>query len=523
MPHPPTPEQAAIIYAAGHSTASLMISAYAGTAKTTTIEMLASHLKTPSVLALAFNVKIKQELEARLPKTFTVKTMNGLGHSAWAKATGKRLTLDIGKIGKLITATAKATGLTLEKDRWVAVKDLVEAARTIGLVPSAFPHAKSYREDTSEAWLTLAEENDISATEALCTFARSVLIESIKQSYTGLIDFSDQIYMSVCFGGVFPRFHTTIVDEAQDLSPMNHQMVRRATVSRLIICGDPKQSLYQFRGAASDSMGKIRPLQALWEDYALTVTFRCPKVLVERQHYHAPGFTAAEGNPMGKVVELPNGLAKVPDWAPDPDASWSFSDLLRAINIPEGQRLLPDTLAILSRNNAPLITMAFKLIRRGQGIKMLGRDLGKGLILTIRKIVPQAETPIKETCSALQTWFERESSILAANKKESASEKLSDRYESICAVVESVDLHTQGELCSTIESLFSKDSGLITLATAHRAKGLEWPHVLHLDPWRIPSRWAKSEEALLQETNARYVIETRAKETLILADLETFK
>jgi superfamily I DNA/RNA helicase len=90
-------------------------------------------------------------------------------------------------------------------------------------------------------------------------------------------------------------------------------------------------------------------------------------------------------------------------------------------------------------------------------------------------------------------------------------------------VVESVDLHTQGELCSTIESLFSKDSGLITLATAHRAKGLEWPHVLHLDPWRIPSRWAKSEEALLQETNARYVIETRAKETLILADLETFK
>ena len=58
---------------------------------------------------LAHDAQIKQELESRLPKTFTVKTLNGLGHTAWAKATGKRLTLDTGKLGKLVTATAETS------------------------------------------------------------------------------------------------------------------------------------------------------------------------------------------------------------------------------------------------------------------------------------------------------------------------------------------------------------------------------------------------------------------------------
>lgn len=107
----PTPEQQAILEAASLP-ASLMISAFAGTAKTTTLELLAPRLAAPSILALAFNVKIKDELEKRLPKHFTVKTMNGLGHGAWGKATGKRLTLDTSKLGKAITQEAKARAKT---------------------------------------------------------------------------------------------------------------------------------------------------------------------------------------------------------------------------------------------------------------------------------------------------------------------------------------------------------------------------------------------------------------------------
>lgn len=223
---------------------------------------------------------------------------------------------------------------------------------------------------------------------------------------------------------------------------------------------------------------------------------------------------------MGKVIQWtnPEGL---PTQKPEP--CWTYSDLLRAIGVPEGQRLAPNALAVLCRNNAPLITMAFRLIRRGQGVGMLGRDLGKGLVVQIRKTVPQKDAPIGGVVEALTTWRDREASVLRANNNESGLEKLFDRFESIMAVVDSTEVRNQEELCLAIESLFSKDSGLITLASAHKAKGLEWQHVLHLDPWRVPSRWAKSPEALLQESNAQYVIETRAKETLLLANLEDFK
>ena len=52
--------------------------------------------------------------------------------------------------------------------------------------------------------------------------------------------------------------------------------------------------------------------------------------------------------------------------------------------------------------------------------------------------------------------------------------------------------------------------------------------MLHLDPWRIPSKWARlaaddnNSVPLEQEYNLQYVIETRAKNTLILANLEQF-
>ena len=79
----PTLEQQHIIDAA-RSPASLMVNALAGTGKTTTLTMLAAALPKEPSLALAFNKKIKEELEKRFPPHFTVMTMNGLGHRAWS-------------------------------------------------------------------------------------------------------------------------------------------------------------------------------------------------------------------------------------------------------------------------------------------------------------------------------------------------------------------------------------------------------------------------------------------------------
>jgi len=505
MTHAPTPEQQAIISAAEHSTASLMIAAYAGTAKTTTIEMLASRLDAPSILALAFNVKIKEELATRLPSHFTVKTLNGLGHGAWMKATGKKITLDAGKLGKIITPLAKSARIELSKEEWVNVKDLVTEARKIGLIPSTFPHKGLVPDDISH-WRALAEQADVFCGPELLDFARSVLLESCKQAFQGVIDFDDQIYMAALFNGVFPKFHTVIVDEAQDLSILNHKMLQKVVTHRLIVCGDKKQSLYAFRGADTQSMEKIRLLRADWLDFPLTLTFRCPKVVVDRQQEHAPGYRASENNLQGELLDWTEHLPPT-----NTPSSWGWKD------IPQ-----PGKLAILCRNNSPLIKLAFRLIRQNVACHMLGRDLGKNLIATLNKLALKPTTAISIVAATLLSWKDREAAVLRANEKDSALDKLHDRYESICAVMESAPVNTLGELVSAITSLFAKDKGLVTMATAHKAKGLEWDTVLHLDPWRVPSKFAKSDEDLQQEANVQYVIETRAKNTLILASYADF-
>lgn len=80
---------------------------------------------------------------------------------------------------------------------------------------------------------------------------------------------------------------------------------------------------------------------------------------------------------------------------------------------------------------------------------------------------------------------------------------------------------TLGAAIAYCEHLFSA-KGPIQLLSGHKAKGLEWETVYHLDPQRIPSPWSKEGEALEQELNVRYVIETRAKDALYFVRLEDF-
>ena len=66
-----------------------------------------------------------------------------------------------------------------------------------------------------------------------------------------------------------------------------------------------------------------------------------------------------------------------------------------------------------------------------------------------------------------------------------------------------------------------KQEGPIQLMSGHKAKGLEYETVFHLDPWRIPSRFAhEGTEEFEQELNVRYVIETRFKQNLYLVTTE---
>lgn len=498
MSRNPTAEQSAIIAAAA-SKASIMVNALAGTGKTTTLTMLAEALPKEPILALAFNKKIKEELAERFPSNFTIMTMNGLGHKAWAGLLNKKkLFIDDKKLSRLTTEALKP--FRESQDAWASIKLLVVHAMRRGLVPSQFQHAKGFLVDTPETWATLATECDVELSPDERKLARKILISSIEEGLGGKISFDDQVYLPVVFHGNFPRYNIVLVDEAQDLSPLNHAMLRKVCGGRLIVVGDPRQAIYAFRGADSKSMGSIRALKPEWIELPLNTTFRCPKAVVARQQDHAPGYVAAPDNPEGRVI----------DWTNDP---WTWDNVKAAQH---------GSLAILCRNNAPLVSMAFKLIKRGVGVTMMGREIGKGLEILTKKLETESLMPIAEFATVLHAWHETQFSLAEANDDQTKMENIQDKYECLLAVMEGQNPATSQDLRRALSTIFAAE-GSIILATGHKAKGLEWGTVIHLDPWRIPSKYAKSPAEIEQEHNLRYVLETRTKHTLILASLTSFK
>ncbi len=513
----PTDEQIAVVEAVA-SGDSVMVDALAGCTKSTTLELAAPKVKGPA-LGLAFNKKIQLHLQSRMPGNFEIKTFNGFGHGALMRAVKPKIVLDDKKLGKLVSQIAKDRRVDLTSDQWDEMRKLVSKVMQAGITPG--DRGKPLAPDTIDSWWDLADDLWIQreSFDFIYEMAREVWEAGIRQvEQDGIISFDDQVYYPTCISGNFPKYPKIFVDEAQDLSPLNHAMLAQSIRDdgQLTVVGDPKQAIYAFRGADSKSMNKIRRLRNSWTDRSLMTTFRCPKLVVDRQQFHAPGYKAWHTNTDGVVAELKPGTAgfSLMD-------GWNWKDI---------QKLLPHpncTMMVLCRNNGPLLSLAFKLIRAQIGVVMIGRDIGKGLISLSKKLLPEDGTPRDICAGKVQDWIESETSLARANKHEEKIAGITDRGECLLAVIDS-GCANAGELRQMLTRLFAREAGQVQLSSIHKAKGLEADFILHLDPWRIPSKFAIAAaktgdySQMEQENNLRYVAETRTKHTLVNASLGDF-
>jgi DNA helicase-2/ATP-dependent DNA helicase PcrA len=478
----PTPEQAAILAAAVGTTDNLLVNALAGTGKTSTIEMICAAIQGIPILYLAFNKRIVDEAVKRMPSHVECRTQNSVGHRVWGQATGRRLVVAADKMRTIVRALISEMPKAHQGAYWGDFSDILkwcQRAKRDGYVPKRWVGPCQPVMDWEE--FTDRYDDDMPHRGIL----DDALMRSISAAYEGGIDYDDQIYMPVIFGGPWPKFPLVIVDEAQDLSPLNHAMLEKLVAKRLIAVGDPWQSIYAFRGAVCNGMSALHERFSM-TDLPLSVTFRVPKTGVERARSRVPHFVAALANPIGEVTTL---------------TEWSAADV-------------PAEAAIICRNNAPLISLAFKLLRSGRAIKLVGMDIGAGLVRTLRKLGPLDLHGVALT-TAIDDWTEHE--LRTARRSTGA---VYDRQECLHALCEGRS--SLGDAIANAEDLFRRE-GPIQLLSGHKSKGLEWPVVFHLDPWRIPSKFARAGEALEQELNVKYVIETRFKERLILVDLEGWR
>lgn len=479
----PTDEQLAIIEATRTSKDNLLVNALAGTGKTSTIEMLCRAITDIPILYIAFNKRVVTEAKERMPGHVECLTQNSLGHRVWAQATGRKLVLANDKMRTILRAVISDQPRRAQETLWDDYSDIMtwlQRAKRDGFVPTIWDGPVKRLYSSLREWASKYGE-----VPEHIEIINTCLCRSISAAYEGGIDFDDQIYMPVLFSGTWPRFPLTVIDEAQDLSPLNHEMLASLVGNRrLIAVGDPWQSIYAFRGAICNGMDALASRFAM-KRLTLSMTFRVPKVGVERARTRVPFFIAHEANPAGEVIEL---------------TSWGPSDI-------------PTEAAILCRNNAPLLSLAFKLLRANRAIKLVGMDIGANLVRALKKLGPPTLTG-QALSQALAKW---RTAQLAAGRAPAGVE---DRFECLTALC--FGRTSLGDAILAATDLFKRE-GPIQLLSIHRSKGLEWNEVFHLDPWRIPSKYADPDsEEWEQELNVRYVGETRFKRTMYLVNLEDF-
>lgn len=490
MPFAPTPEQAAIVEAARTTKANLLVSALAGATKTSTLVLVSQAVLTPT-LALAFNKRIAEEMATRLPGHVQSATINSICHRAWMAAQNKRMAVDANKGYNSLKEYADSRPQFEKREiqeNFSAIMRAVRLAKSAGYVP---PKARSMGKSLCEAGefeASLWTAVDCDIDDFFLSVVDEMLLRSIAESYSGLIDFDDQIYMATLFGGQFTKYPLVLGDEVQDWSPLNFETVKRLIGNRLIAVGDPNQAIYGFRGAHTSAMSVLKETFDM-KELPLTVSMRCPRKVVEYVQHRVPHMRYPDWAIEGKVERL--GQL-------DPQA-------------------IPDGAAIICRNNAPLFACAMRLIRAGRGVHLVGNDIGAGLVKLMKKIAPTT-VPKEEFRTAINRWRSGEIS----RQPEARHAIINDK--AACMQVFADVGNDSSEAMVWAENLF-KHAGPIQMMTGHKSKGLEYDTVYHLEPHLIPSKWSRkaAEEGdatqLQQEYNLQYVIHTRAKKELFLIDL----
>jgi DNA helicase II / ATP-dependent DNA helicase PcrA len=565
--------QQAIFSAVTDSDASLMVNAVAGSGKTTVLEECGRLLweqrrpqepqepqeqggRMRKVVFVAFSKDIATEINRRfkakgLPEIGS--TLHSVGWAAWRLSLGLDGVCEVDN-GKVFAIMKEVIPNWKEREKWgETTRRMVGLGKQVGIVPDPldrglYPtmqdslHALELQglvEDTEREWERLADHYGVDWKEVHLGLVRRVLARSIEMSRE-TCDFDDMLYMPVVAGVKFPRYDVVFVDEAQDVSGIQIEMVSRMAcgTGRVIAVGDRNQAIYGFRGAHTSAMDDIRDRFSC-QELPLSISYRCPVAVVQHAQQWVPEIEAREDAPWGYV-------AADADWAKEAEsATGRDGDTEDAVSKWQGINDFAAGDAILCRCSRPLVEVAFGLVRKRIPCRVLGREIGSGLVAVIKSAIKQGSGDVRTSVDAfggsggmLEAYVAGKCARWAEKQKFAEIASLRDKADTIRVFLDEAEgesharahgssvsgglamaasaIATVGDLIAEIERVLTSENGAgVTLATVHKAKGLEFARVFVLDAEELmPGPWARSGWEMQQEQNLRYVAATRAKREL---------
>jgi DNA helicase-2/ATP-dependent DNA helicase PcrA len=460
-------EQSDIFWWFHEGTGNLVVEAYAGTGKTTTIKQAFEHALESHMLYAVFNKKNQREAEAKITDhRVDVKTLHSVGF----------------RFIKGMWPNAKPDD-EVESDRAKSClrdgspKDIAALCRLVAFVKNMciHPHVSDIQRIIQEQDIQWTRDADL-----LWVKAEEVLNLSKERDKAGRISFNDMVWLPVAMDWVKPRYDLVVIDEAQDMNLPQLTMAMRASRGRIVVVGDSRQAIYGFRGAVQNAMAMMK-VKLKAHTLSLTTTYRCPKSVVAVAQETVPAYKAAPTAPEGKVE--------------------SINEAKMHATIKVGD-------AILSRLNAPLMPTALSLLRKDIPARIEGRDIGKQLVGMVKSMRAKS---VPHFIEKVETWQAKQIQRLEGTKNSDKKlEQVADVAATLKALAEGAT--SVGDIERRITNLFQdtdeNSAPAVVLSSVHKAKGLEWGRVFLLSE--------TFRNKTVEEQNIYYVAVTRAMKELYM-------
>lgn len=479
-----------------HGVRNMVITAAAGSAKTTTIENCLRFIpEGKRILYVAFNVstvdKLKQEIVDR--PGVEIYTFHGLG---------ARVLRENGIYGKDIddfkyTRYIKENILSLTSYGETASLGDLEADYMAN-IELLVNYSRYYLKMTEREISEVAEIYGIVPKRDEYEVVRKCLIWG-KDNHEN-IDHTDLIWLPNVLNLTTKRFlyDYVFIDEAQDMTFARQGLVDKTFKrgARFIAVGDKKQQINVWCGATEESLDNYmkRPNTAL---FTLPISYRIPKIIEPIAQKYSPEIVARPDAPMGEIR--------------------------RDVSANDAR---PGDL-VLCRMSSNLVELYLQYVRNNMKAYLKGYDVYKKEYLDLinrfdsERIDIHCATDMGLMPRLYRYFFESVDSLRdKLNIDEDEAFRHPDSiilFDKIQAIkILSEGLKTVSELRDKVDCIFTgTKENAITLSTVHKAKGLEAENVFILAPSLLENpAFAVYEWERTMERNLAYVAITRASKTL---------
>jgi ATP-dependent DNA helicase UvrD/PcrA len=325
------------------------------------------------------------------------------------------------------------------------------------------------------------------------------------------------------------RFYT--VDEYQDVSPLQHDLLRLWLGARNDVCvvGDASQTIYSFAGASPE--------------YLLGFAQEHEDAVILRLEHNYRSSPAIVGTANALMRGRPGALSLIaaedaPGPRTPPTVTSYDGDAVEAAGVAAAVAAQiaggtkPESIAVLYRMNAQsqllesaLDALGVPTIVRGASRFFEQREVKEALMLlrgaTVTTVTTAASAELYRTVGDVLR------SIGWSYQAPEQPGAVRDRWESLDAIMRIAEETPEGTtLKAFVDDLFERQAGqheptvkAVTLATLHSAKGLEWDsvHLVGLSEGLVPIGYARTDAAIDEERRLLYVGVTRARRILSLS------